>query len=369
MSHAFQPYETDSGSDSEASGVTDEGDETSSSGSDAGSDGNGRLEAMDHWRAQAATWVASAAPQQLVSRAAAEPTTATMTDLPSDLRGRDIQRHVICVDSQFRDAPTLSLASDFYFTMLTPVRNVMRIRITSVEFPNNYPFFTVQRRNVSFGLQYGPGLGLTATVTVAEGNYTAGDMVDALTDALGAYLTGLTVTFSEVTGRFTIVSTTPFAIDTTVGGFDRPFAYGLGYYLGFTRAVHTATGPDGSGNYVLTSNTCANFAGDHYVFIRVNNYECVRQKTAENEFAALAKVILREPKNYMTFDDYGSQHIKEVVFPTPVDLTRLQIQVLDPYGEVLDMCSSQWSMSLEVLELKNRELYNAVRDSLMLRYV
>jgi hypothetical protein len=52
-----------------------------------------------------------------------------------------------------------------------------------------------------------------------------------------------------------------------------------------------------------------------------------------------------------------------------VDLTRFQIQILDPYGEVLDMCSSQWSFSLEVLELKNRELYDTVRDSLMLRYV
>jgi hypothetical protein len=36
---------------------------------------------------------------------------------------------------------------------------------------------------------------------------------------------------------------------------------------------------------------------------------------------------------------------------------------------VLDMCSAQWSMSLEVLELKNRDLYDAVRDSLLLRYV
>ena len=350
--------------------MTNEGDETgSSSESEAGVNENGRLDAMDHWRAQAATWVASAAPRQLVPRRAPEPTTATMTDLPSDLRGRDIQRHVICVDSQFRDAPSLSAASDFYFTLLTPVRNVMRLRVTSVEFPNNYPFFTEGRRNITFGLKYGPGLGLSAIVTIPSGNYTAGDMVDALTVALGTYLFGLTVTFSEVTGRFTITSTTAFAIDTTVGGFDRPFAYGLGYYLGFARSVHVAGGPDSSGNYDVSSNTCANFAGDNYLFIRVNNYECVRQKTAENEFAALAKIVLREPKNYMTFDDYASQHIKEVVFPTPVDLTRLQIQVLDPYGEVLDMCSSQWSMSLEVLELKNRDLYDAVRDSLMLRYV
>ena len=67
----------------------------------------------------------------------------------------------------------------------------------------------------------------------------------------------------------------------------------------------------------------------------------------------------------MTFDDYAGQHAKEVVFPAPVDLTRLRIQVLDPYGEPLDLCTSQWSFSLEVLEVQNPLLFNALRDSLV----
>ena len=79
--------------------------------------------------------------------------------------------------------------------------------------------------------------------------------------------------------------------------------------------------------------------------------------------------MLREPKNYMSFDDYASQHAKEYVFTNPVDLTRLHIQVLDPYGEVMDLCSAQWSFSVEVLEIKNLTMYNAIRDSIGVRYV
>jgi hypothetical protein len=344
----------------------EESDETGSD-SESGSE-DGRVAAFDTWRRQASSWI-TAAPAAPVLPQRAAPPEASATDLPAELRGNDIRRHIICVDTQFRDAPERSSAADFYFSLLTPVRNVMRIRITSVEFPNNYPFFTALRRNVSFRLLYGPGLAASVAIVIPTGNYTAGDMVDTLQALVVAYVPDMVVSFSEITGRFTFTSpTTLFAIDTTYGGWSRPFAYGLGYYLGFTRAVHSSVA-DASGGQVVESDTCAYFAGDNYVFLRVNNYECVRQTTKENEFAALAKVVLREPKNYMTFDDYAGQHIKEVVFQTPVDLSRLQIQVLDPYGEVIDLCSSQWSMSLEVLEIKNQTLYDTVRDSLMLRYV
>jgi hypothetical protein len=78
--------------------------------------------------------------------------------------------------------------------------------------------------------------------------------------------------------------------------------------------------------------------------------------------------VLRDPKDFMAHDDYASQHIKEYVFPNPVDLSRLHIQALDPYGVVMGMCGTEWSFSIEVLEIKNLSLYNTVRDSIALQY-
>lgn len=326
--------------------------------------------------------------------------------LPFELRANDVVRHVVSVDSRFRDTPAAADSSptDFYYTMLAPVRNVLRVRVTSVEFPNNYRFFTERRRNVSVRVLYmSGGVGMAVVLSVPDGNYTAGDMVDALgaaiADASGATgfaAVGLAVSFSETTGTFTFTGRGPFGLDMTwIGGpgvagcgsasggavaWNRPFDYGLGWYLGFTRRLHNAkpvvpaTTP---ATWSLESDGCANFAGDNYVFLRVNDWTCVRQMVTvyetvgsgssvpvRNDFVALAKVVLREPKNYMTFDDYASQHAKEVVFPAPVDLSRLRIQVLDPYGEQLDLCTAQWSFSLEVLEVRNPLLFNALRDSL-----
>lgn len=312
---------------------------------------------------------------------------AAAVGIPFKLRATDVVKHIVNVDSRFRDTPWSpeASASDFFYTLLTPVRNVLRVRVTSVEFPNNYKFFTEGRHNVTLRLLWvAGGVTMSVDVMIENGNYTAGDMVDALMAAIEAsdFPYPMTVTFSEITGKFMFDASgsgAKFGIEPAAGGWpDRLYDYGLAYYLGFSlKRVHRAV--DMSGTWQLVSDVCANFAGDNYLFLRVNDFACVRQtihmyrqimdsgnwKSDQSDFTALAKLVLREPKNYMTFDDYASQQAKEVVFPAPVDLSRLRIQVLDVYGAVIDMCSSQFSFSLEVLEVRNPAVYNAVRDQLV----
>lgn len=293
--------------------------------------------------------------------------TGNIFDVPLELRANDIVRHIINIDSRFRDSPGQSPSSNFHYTLLSPVRNVLRVRITSIEFPNNYYVFTAARSNVSFRILYNPTLPQTFVITVPDGNYTACDMQTRIQEILTAGLPWLFCTFDPVTGTFLFTGSQYFAVDTTWHSVDRPFDYGLGYALGFSRGCHRSSGSGSS--WRVGSDQCANFAGDNYVFLRINDWNCVRQTVGDNDFIALAKIVLRDPKNYMVFDDYASQHAKEVTFPNPTDLTRFSIQVVDAYGDVMDLCSSQFSFSLEVLEVRNVSMYNMLRDSLALQYL
>lgn len=316
-----------------------------------------------------------------------EPTEiATVLDVPFQLRANDITKHIINVDSRFRDSPGTSTAADYFLTLSTSVRNILRVRITSIEFPNNYYVFTAKRRNVSFQILYNDPTTKTFTLTVPDGNYSACEMVDAINgilDVSGSPLSWLSVAFDDTTGAFIFTGSQVFAINTMAGSWDRPFDYGLGYNLGLSRKSHRAVasgpGPIPAPVWTVMSDGCANFAGDPYFFLRLNDYGCVRQtlqvydaagrsRVEATSFTALAKVLLRDPKNYMTYDDYASQHAKEYVFPNPIDLTRLHIQAVDPYGTVMDLCTAQWSFSIEVLEIKNLSMYNTVRDSIGLQY-
>lgn len=321
-----------------------------------------------------------------------------ITSIPFNVRATDVVRHIVNVDSRFRDTPQITTPSDYYFSLLSPIRNVLRVRITSIEFPNNYLFFNKIRRNVSLRFLTGT-LPITATIiTIPDGNYTPDQMVTAINNAISASTElaaiVLTASYDDSTASFTFTATQSFKIDTVgieaipdtssrgctsyMTGWDRPFDYGLGYYLGFGRGVYQAIDAPGAPvEFSITSSVCANFSGDQYLFLRVNDYASVNQtvsvydstflpeKRQRNEFTALAKLVLREPKNSVIFDDYAGQHIKEFVFTAPTDLSRLHIQLVDAYGQAVDMCSTQFSFSLEVLEVRNLALYDAIRDSLL----
>ena len=290
-------------------------------------------------------------------------------DVPFQLQATDIKRHILNVDSRFREGG--GSTSDFYFRLLSPVKNVLRIRITHIEFPNNYFMFSKKRRNLSLRILYGPSLSSTFLATIPEGNYSAYDIVDSLNASFrgSGGVPWLSVSFNLINGSYTFTGNQVYAIDMAINGvsppltWDRPFDYGLGYNMGFSRGIFDSGAPDASGNRFIASDQMGYFAGDSYVFLKMNDFDCVRQTIVGSDFTALAKIIVNQPKNYMAFDDYASQHAKEVVFPTPQDLSRLHVQLLDPYGEPVDMGSSQVSFSIEVLEIMNLSLYNTVRDA------
>jgi len=291
--------------------------------------------------------------------------TLPLDHFPFRLGATDIVKHILNIDSRFRENPAHSTSSDFYLRLLTPVKNVLRIRITSIEMPNNYYIFSAVRRNITIIVISGATFQISTTIVIPGGNYAAYQMRDALNDAMVAKgIPWLKNEFDEISGTFTFTGTQQFQINTVVGdnaSFDRLFDYGLGYNLGFSPGLFSSKLV--GDKYILTSDTCATFAGDPYIFLKINEFNCVRQTNSGNDFYALAKIVVKEAKNYMTYDDYAGQHAKEVTFPTPQDLSRLHIQFLDMYGHNIDLCTSHISFSIEVLEIKKLSLYDMIRDA------
>lgn len=282
-------------------------------------------------------------------------------DIPLELRANDVTRRILSVDSRFRSNPSGSSTSNFYYRLKQPVKNVLRIRVTSIEFPHDYLFFTEHRANVTVRIIYDRADPQTVVLTIPDGNYTPCDLQTQLNTLLAASLPWLTVDYDPNTKSFTFTGTQIFALDTTYESIDRPYDYGLGYYLGFRYKSHLALPLAGTPDtFVVTSDFCVGDAQDKYVFLKINDYDCVSHQTDDQTFTALAKIDLHEHAHH--------DHAREVVFPNPQDLTRFHIQILDAYGDLLDLCGAQFSFSLEVLEVKNLSLYNTIRDSLRLQY-
>jgi hypothetical protein len=313
--------------------------------------------------------------------------------VPFELRANDIDHQVISIDSRFRDNPVTASSTDFYYSLLAPIRNVLRVRIVSIEFPNNYRTFTAARSNVSLRIIYNVASPRAFVVTIPDGNYNAYEMQSLLRTLIATTLPWLTVIFNPNQGTFIFSGSQYFAVDTAYGSLNRTYDYGLGFYLGFSRGtfiaktgVQTIVNINGVftispnvGVYTVSSDGVGTFSGDTYFFLRLNDFNSVQQTVsvndgpsalqARNEFTAMAKIVIKEPKNYITYDDNAGGLTKEVVFPSPTDLSRLRIQILNPYGEIMDISTAQFSFAVEVLTVKNLSLYNLIRDSITTQYV
>lgn len=343
---------------------------------------DGRMQSMDQWRASALQWIGgpgrtSVSDNVLPLHAPAPPKIADATDIPAELRANDIRQYILHVDSRFRESGLQSTAADFYFRPIAPLKNILRVRVVSIEMPYSYPFFVASRSNVSIVIDWSGG---PTVLTIADGNYSPAELAATLTSAAtAAGLHWLSVSYVAAQTRFVFSGgTTAFSVDTGGSGtIDRPFDYGLGYYLGFRRSLSVAT-VDGSGNYVLAAPGCTIIGGDNYVFLKINDFDCLRQTVSyvtpttapsTNEFTALAKVRLRADRNAVAYDDYAGGVRREVVFQNPRDIPRLHVQVLDAYGASIDLCTAEFSFALEVLEIQSTTLFDTMRDSIMLRYV
>ena len=311
------------------------------------------------------------------------PTLIDQSDpIPLELRANDVVRHVVNVDSCFRERSTGSTSADFMYPLLNPVRNVLRVRVLSVEYPIGVPLFTAARRRTTLRILFRDlsGVLLGIPLVVPDGNYTVEEMVTALnaeiSEAVGLPFP-IVVSYVESTRRFVFTAAAPsgirFGVDTIWGGWDREYDYGLGYYMGFHRGLHAARS-DSSGNWTVMGGHCADFTGDKYVFLRINDYRGVRHyvnTTATdpgvdrwdyNEVVATTKICLGNVIDGPKVID------NEVVFPTPINIGRIRVQVLDRYGEIVDLCGLPLSLSLEVLEVRNSSMYNMVRDGLSVAY-
>jgi hypothetical protein len=92
-----------------------------------------------------------------------------------------------------------------------------------------------------------------------------------------------------------------------------------------------------------------------YYLLAVEDYVAVQHRTSETEVTALGRIS-------MPFDPIQKRVEGGVTFPRPTDLARIRVRLLDPYGEPVEVMN--WSMTLEMVEVRNVELSDNYRNYL-----
>lgn len=326
------------------------------------------------------------------------------------INSNDLRKRIVNIDSRFR-ASLLSSTTDFYYKFQTPYKNVIRARVASVEIPNMaYTFSEQHYKNTWFGIKsydYN-GEERGAEIKIRDGNYSAVDLLTEIQTKLNQNILvpyGIFIeifpdpiqikthfvirgtvklpptgtqpawppppqrqNWAYISANYTVGPSQPFHLNFVVPSFlRRLYDNGLGFNLGFRQTLYDSVAPgDTPNSYEIVSESCLDVIGDMYYFLSVDDFYTVEQQTNENSFECLAKIIIREDKGNVIYDDGSTLLSNDVVFPAPIDLKQVRIRLLDPYGAVVDLNDMNFSFSLELTEVMNTKLYEFYRNYIWL---
>ena len=319
------------------------------------------------------------------------------------INSNDLRKRIINVDSRFR-ADKNQPTTDFTYKVEHPYKNLIRLRVASVEIPNMYYNFTKKNNCMTLKAFDINGLVKKVTIQIEEGNYTSVELIDAIQteldtkvrDPYGIYLQ---ISINTITAKITITnrgtsatpipsinpqptqSAKPFIIDfvccsaqnRTGCSTDMKITQTLGKNLGYKSNCYKVTNTK---EVIINNNTLTQFyqtaesvldvVGNTYMFLSLNDLHTVEQKTDETYIQCLAKIIIREDKHTVIYDDGSSLLSNEIIFTSPTDLKILQVKLLDPYGNVIDLNGLNFSFSLEITEVQNTKLYDFYRNYIWL---
>lgn len=297
---------------------------------------------------------------------------------------KNVRTHVINVDSRFR-TDIYDPSTDFTFKLLKPMRNIISLRISSIEFPNTYYTFSKARGNLSLYVYYYTSR-LVANqtikkdvVTIPEGNYEPQELIDLIQPLLP---TTIQISYNINTGKTTFTSKFYFEINflydmrgTNLSFTSkRSFDNGLGHNLGFrqtdasplqsTLTIQSGTPSNSANQYTLTSTSTIDTIDNNYVFLSLDpDWKVTTNQTKDRVLHySFTKIIMDVPKGSMLYDNGSNTLTKEYWFQQPTDIFIMPVRVSDPYDQTIDLMGMDFSFSLEMKEITNATLHESIRS-------
>jgi hypothetical protein len=296
------------------------------------------------------------------------------------VNSNDLRKHLINIDSRFRDS-TLEPPTDFLYKFIHPYKNVIKARVSSVEIPIGFYNFSLTKKNTMFRLDATDYVGNQhyLQITIPDGDYSPQCLVQKIQEQFNGikdmYGLFFRITLDPISKKVTIThdgSAAPpcppgpshcpvsFGLTFVMLGFEeRSYDFGLGYNLGFSKPFYTVNDP-----YSITGESLINTQGDQYFLLGIDNYYTVEHKTNDSYIQSLAKILIKRDCNGIIFDDGYTVLSNDIVFPRPTDLKQVRVRLMDAYGVPIDLHNLNFSISLEITEVMNVQMYDDYRNYL-----
>jgi hypothetical protein len=284
----------------------------------------------------------------------------TITGIINPLAKSTITKN-LNIDSKFRDNYFTTSSTNFNFKLPANFNNVVKMELAAIELPTSYYVISKQYGNNFFTITVNSS---TTTISIPDGNYDQTTIMDAVNNQLSlagapfdqvnfmANLTdGITGTGQTMVGFIDISSNTVLELNFQADRFgvddhNTPLPLKFGWLLGFRNGIYV-------NNFNYVSEGLIDVNGSRYLFLVVDDYN---NNVNQNFYSAfnssvlnkniLARISLQETTfNVLKLD--GLTTTPREYFG-PVNITGMNIQLLDEYGRIINLNNMDFSFCLNL---------------------
>lgn len=292
----------------------------------------------------------------------------------NNLKRKTIKQTII-LNTLYREDYCNSLSTDFILVLPMYLKNVLSIRLSSIQIPNSLYCISKENKNNTIYLREDAVTGVEGVVIMPDGNYDELSFVQTLNDEIQAQLgTGnFLVSYNNDSKKIKIENTIPyeftmnFYIDSvdlnndsqTKTILNKEFSTRncvditelyrrMGWIMGYRQKEYT-------GYTSYETEGIFNGAFTNYIYFTLNDFNNSQSQNIIGIFPnsivgnnILAMIPLNINNKNVCFDNGADFIEKKREYFGPINVHKFRIQLLNQYGEILDLNNMDFSFSLEL---------------------
>jgi hypothetical protein len=274
---------------------------------------------------------------------------------------RIVQLQNLNLNSCFRDNYYSSFSTNFSYTIPVEIKNIISLRLASIEIPNSCYLFSKKKKNNFFKIEVKINNEIeTHNIIIPDGNYDNETLTYYLNttyfneSGINDNLKYIKFTIDNITFRtkFEIVDCdipnykiSVYFVENVNQNIMNTFGWIIGFRIGSYLNIIDS----------IISEGLFDGSGDTYVYFSLNDYQynnnisniiCFQDCINDNDI--LAKIPLTNGKLSLIINDNNNPLTKTRIYNGPVNINKFQIQILDKFGEVVDLNNMDFSFTLEL---------------------
>ena len=275
-------------------------------------------------------------------------------------------RKTLNIDTRFRENYYSSQSSNFHLDLPLKMSSILTMQLTAIELPTSFYVISKQLNNNFFQISANDE---SEIITIANGTYTTSDLIVYLNSKL-ALLTSTTY-LKNICFVVNLTNSTSGSGQVLVGiqssytgtvfdfalnfqadnkgnpDYNTPLPLKFGWLLGFRNGIY-----ENNSSYLTEG--VIDLSGPRYVYLSVDDYNNNVNNGFYSAFNSsllnkniLARVSLGASNSFSVLSE---NNLSLITYPRqyfgPVDIQKMNIQLLDEYGRVLDLNNMDFSFCL-----------------------